>query len=182
MKLLVIVIAIVVVQRLSELIVAKRNYVWAMQHNGIEVGSSHYPLFVVLHAAWILAIIAECVMRGPAVPTFWPIPLALIVAAQVLRYWAIRTLGRFWNTRIIVFNNFSPVTSGPFRFFKHPNYVAVVLEIAAIPALLGAWYTAFVFSFINAGLLLLVRIPMEEQAMRSCSTTGKETDSSKKTS
>jgi methyltransferase len=90
--------------------------------------------------------------------------LALALAAQVLRYWAIRTLGPRWNVRVIVVPGAPVVTGGPYRFLRHPNYVAVVVEGFAIPLIHGAWGTALVFSAANA-LLLVVRIRCEERAL-----------------
>lgn len=167
MKLLAIVMIVVMVQRFSELALARRNYVWAMRHGGREYGSGHYYLFIVLHAGWLVSLTLEYLLLSPTVPILWPLFLCLILIAQFLRYWTISSLGRCWNTRIIVFETMTKITSGPYRYFRHPNYLAVVIEIAAIPALLGAWYTALIFSLLNGALLLLVRIPAEERALRT---------------
>ena len=167
MILLAFVLTIVIAQRLSELVLARRNYRWAMHHGGTEYGADHYWLFVVLHSLWLVCMALECLIRQPSVPTWWPIFLALIVVAQILRYWAITTLGHCWNTRIVIFDQMTRVQSGPYRYLRHPNYVAVVLEIAAIPALVGAWYTALLFSIANGILLLLFRIPAEERALKN---------------
>ena len=165
MTLLALVLTIVVVQRLSELVLARRNYRWAINHGGREYGADHYWLFVALHSLWLVCMALEYLILQPPVPTWWPFCLALIVVAQVLRYWVITTLGRCWNTRIVVFDQMARVQSGPYRYLRHPNYVAVALEIAAIPALVGAWYTALLFSIANGLLLLLIRIPAEERAL-----------------
>lgn len=165
MILLAFVLTILIVQRLSELVLANRNYRWAMQNGGKEFGADHYWLFVALHSLWLVCMTLEWLIRQPPVPTWWPICLTLIMAAQVLRYWAISALGRCWNTRIVIFDQMTMVQSGPYRYLRHPNYLAVVLEIAAIPALVGAWYTALLFSIANGALLLLIRIPAEERAM-----------------
>lgn len=167
MTLLTLVLSIVVVQRLSELVLARRNYRWAMHHGGREYGADHYWLFIVLHSLWLVCMALESLILRPPVPIWWPFSLALIVVAQVLRYWAITTLGRRWNTRIVVFNQMPKVQSGPYRYIRHPNYVAVALEIAAIPALVGAWHTALLFSIANGALLLLIRIPAEERALEN---------------
>ena len=164
MTLPVIVFCIVSAQRLSELVLARSNYRWALQHGGREVGGDHYWLFIVLHTGWLVSFLLECHLRETAVPSFWPLLLAMIALAQILRYWAIRSLGRHWNTRIVVFEGCSTIQSGPYRYLKHPNYIAVAVELFAIPALLGAWYSAIFFSAANAALLLGVRIPVEEQA------------------
>ena len=165
MTTLALVLTIVVLQRLSELVLARINYHWAMRRGGREYGAEHYWLFIVLHTLWLVGITVEWLVLRPAVPVLWPFFALLIGAAQILRYWVIHTLGRCWNTRIVVFEQMSMVTSGPYRFLRHPNYVAVALEIIAIPALLGAWYTALAFSMANAALLMLIRIPEEERVL-----------------
>jgi methyltransferase len=167
MTLLALVLTIVIVQRLSELALARRNYRWAMHHGGKEYGADHYWLFIVLHSLWLVCVVLESLLLQPPVPTWWPLFLALILVAQVLRYWAITALGRCWNTRIVIFDQMTRVQSGPYHYLRHPNYVAVVLEIAAIPALVGAWYTALLFSIANGALLLLIRIPTEERALKN---------------
>jgi methyltransferase len=92
--------------------------------------------------------------------------LALVVAAQALRWWCIRTLGHQWNTRIVVVPDLPKITSGPYRLLPHPNYVAVVVEGFALPLVHGAWLTAAVFTVLNAGLLT-VRVRAEDDALRS---------------
>lgn len=167
MKLLTIVVMVVIVQRLSELVVARRNYNWAMRHGGREFGAGHYWLFIVLHAGWLVSLTLESYILPTTVPALWPLLLCLILGAQVLRYWTISSLGRCWNTRIVLFPGMTRISSGPFNYFKHPNYLAVVIEIAAVPAILGAWYSSVFFSILNGALLLLVRIPAEERALRT---------------
>ena len=156
----------IIIQRLSELAVSRRNYRWALQQGGREYGADHYWLFVVLHTLWIVAFNLEWLLRKPTIAKLWPFLLVLILVAQVIRYWAIITLGRRWNTRIMVIKALPLVKSGPYRFFKHPNYLAVILEIAAIPAFIGAWYTAIIFSIVNGVLLFFIRIPAEERALK----------------
>ena len=167
MTLLALVLTIVIVQRLSELALARRNYRWAMRHGGREYGADHYWLFIVLHSLWLVSVALESMFLQPSIPNWWPFFLALILAAQLLRYWAITTLGNCWNTRIVIFDQMPLVRTGPYRYLRHPNYVAVALEIAAIPALVGAWYTALLFSIANGALLLLIRIPAEERALKN---------------
>lgn len=165
MILLALVLTIVIIQRLSELLLARRNYHWALRHGGREYGADHYWLFIVLHSLWLVCMALECIVLRPPVAAWWPLFLGFIVVAQVLRYWTIGALGRCWNTRIVIFDQMRRVRTGPYRYLKHPNYVAVVIEIFAIPALVGAWYTALLFSVANGALLLLVRLPAEERAL-----------------
>ena len=152
-------------ERLVELSLSRRNARLAFAEGAIEVGQGHYRVMTVLHTAFLLA----CGFEVVAVPRAFPgmlgwLALAGALAAQALRYWAISTLGVRWNTRIIVRPELAPVTSGPYRLVRHPNYVAVGLELVAVPLIHGAYWTALCFTLANA-LLLRVRIRMEERAL-----------------
>jgi methyltransferase len=160
-------IGLVGVERLAELVVAKRNLAWSLARGGRETGFGHYPFMVVLHTGLLAGCLAEVWLGDrdfrPALG--WSM-LALVLAAQVLRWWCIRTLGRQWNTRIVVVPDLPRVTGGPYRVFSHPNYVAVVVEGFALPLVHGAWVTAVVFTVLNAGLLA-VRIRAENDALKA---------------
>ncbi len=156
---------LVVAQRLMELRLSKSNEAWARSQGAVEHGRGHYPLFFLLHGGWLVAWAVEARVRGPAVPPTWPLWATLFVGAQGLRYWAISALGHRWTTRILVLPGRPAVRTGPYRFLRHPNYVAVALEILTVPLLLGAWWTALVASALNGTLLLGVRIPAEERAL-----------------
>ncbi|MEM6996004.1 MAG: isoprenylcysteine carboxylmethyltransferase family protein [Myxococcota bacterium] len=125
-----------------ELRQAKRNEAWARDQGAVEVGAGHYPIFFVLHTSWLLAWPLEAWLGGPQLAATWPIWLALFGAAEGLRYWAIASLGQRWNTRILVLPGRAPIRSGPYRVVPHPNYIAVIVELAALPLLFGAWRTA----------------------------------------
>jgi methyltransferase len=156
-------LAFLSVQRLLELRLARANERWARQAGAVEYGRGHYPLFFILHPTWMLFTLLEGRKSGGRVS--WPM-LALFVLAQPLRYWVIRTLGRYWNTRILIVPGGKRVTGGPFRLLPHPNYAVVALEIAAAPLSVGAWRTALVYTVLNAALLVLVRLPAENAALR----------------
>lgn len=160
-----IVVVLVGLERLAELVVSNRNAAWSLERGGRETGQGHYPFMVVLHSGLLVGMLVEAWVRRPDVPVTlaWSM-LALAVASQVLRWWCITSLGRRWNTRVIVVPGLAPVTGGPYRFFRHPNYVAVVVEGVALPLVHGAWITAVVFTVLNAALLT-VRIRVEEQAL-----------------
>jgi methyltransferase len=162
-----VIVAVIVVQRLSELVISRRNMTWALRQGGIESDRDHYWMFFVLHVGWLASFIVEWHLGQQSIPWYWPAPAIVWVGAQVLRYWAIVTLGRRWNTRIVVIPGLTPVSTGPYRILRHPNYLAVAAEIASVPMLLGAWITAIVFSLLNAFVLLRIRIPKEETALRS---------------
>jgi methyltransferase len=157
------------VERLAELVVAKRNLAWSLARGGQETGFSHYPFMVVLHTGLLAGCVLEVWLGDrPFLPALgWPM-LALVLASQALRWWCIRTLGPQWNTRIIVVPGLGRVTGGPYRFFSHPNYVAVIVEGFALPLVHTAWLTAVAFSVLNAGLLT-VRIRAENRALAAVS-------------
>ena len=153
------------IERLVELVVAKRNARWALAHGGKEFGHNHYPVMVVLHTALLLGCVIEVwALHRPFLPWIgWPM-LAVVAVSQVLRWWCVTTLGRRWNTRVIVLPKSQLVQSGPYRWIHHPNYVAVVAEGVALPLVHGAWLTAIGFTVANA-LLLTVRIKVENSAL-----------------
>ena len=155
----------VCVERVAELVVSKRNAAWSMARGGVETGLSHYPLMIVLHGGLLVGCALEVTVADrPFLPWLgWPM-LALVLASQALRWWCITTLGPRWNTRVIVVPGLPPVTSGPYRFLKHPNYVAVVVEGFALPLVHTAWITALVFTVLNIPLLA-VRLRVESAAL-----------------
>ena len=157
-------VVFITLQRFLELRLAKRNRTWALEAGAQEFGANHYPLFFLLHTGWMIGWVVEAFARGPALSRFWYVWLLFFIIAQGLRYWAIRSLGRCWNTRILVIPGAVKVERGLYRFIRHPNYLAVGLELASVPLIFGAWLTALVASILNAGILLFVRIPAEEQA------------------
>lgn len=152
-------------ERLVELVVSSRNARRALAAGGVEAGRGHYPAMVVFHAGFLVACAAE--------PLLWPRPwppaaalaaLAAALLAQGLRWWAIASLGGRWTTRIVVLPGAPPVTGGPYRWLRHPNYLAVAVELLAVPLIGGALATAAVATLGNAALLA-VRIPAEERAL-----------------
>lgn len=157
-------VGLVTLERLAELVVARRNEQWARDRGGVEHGAGHYPVMVALHSGLLAAIPTEAVRRDRQPPRAWPVLLGVCLAAQGLRWWCIATLGPRWNTRVIVLPDTPPITSGPYRVIPHPNYVAVVAEGAALPLLAGATWTATAFSAANA-VLLRHRIRVEDAAL-----------------
>lgn len=160
----------VVVERIAELVVSQRNATWALDKGGIETGRGHYPPMVLLHTVLLAACLFETLVGDrPYVPALGATMLALVLAAQALRWWCITTLGRRWNTRVIVLPGLPLVAGGPYRWLRHPNYLAVVIEGIALPLVHTAWVTALAFTALNAVLLLRFRIPAEERALDSAS-------------
>jgi methyltransferase len=161
----VLLIALVGLERLAELVVAQRNLAWSRARGGVEVGLSHYPIMVVLHTGLLVGCLVEVfALDRPFIPALgWPM-LAVVIAAQGLRWWCITSLGRQWNTRVVVIPGAERVSGGPYRLMPHPNYVAVVAEGIALPLVHGAWITALTFTVLNA-LLLRKRISIENSAL-----------------
>jgi methyltransferase len=159
-------VAFLLIQRVSELVLAERNRRWARKQGGRESGQWHYPLIVAVHVAFYLSLALEYRYLSSGWNPLWPMWLAILVLAQALRIWAIVSLGRYWNTRIIVIPGRKPVIRGPYRWIRHPNYLVVVTEIFVIPVLCGAYFTAASFSAINA-VVLYLRIREEERAVAS---------------
>lgn len=159
--------ALVGLERVAELVVSKRNAAWSFRRGGVEFGQNHYPFMVVLHTGLLVGAVVEVWVRRPDfVPVLGWAMLALVLLAQGLRWWCIATLGRQWNTRVIVVPGLSLVRRGPYRLMPHPNYVAVVIEGLALPLVHSAWFTTVVFTVVNAGLLM-VRIRVENAALHT---------------
>jgi methyltransferase len=160
------------VERLVELAVSKRHAAWAFSHGGEEFGRGHFPAMVVLHTALLVGAVAEVWMLDrPFLPILGWAALVVVIASQSLRWWCIATLGRQWNTRVIVVPGLPLVSRGPYRLLRHPNYVAVVLEGAALPLVHSAWATAAGFTVLNA-VLLAWRIQVEERALATVAGEG----------
>ncbi|MFJ2669798.1 isoprenylcysteine carboxyl methyltransferase family protein [Streptomyces sp. NPDC087525] len=154
-------------ERVAELVVARRNTRWSLARGAVERGRGHYPPMVALHTLLLLGCLAEVWLADrPFDPALgWPMA-AVVLAAQALRWWCIRTLGPRWNTRVLVVPGLPLVTGGPYRLLRHPNYVAVAAEGIALPLVHGAWITALLFTVFNA-VLLTIRIRCENRALES---------------
>ena len=152
-------LAFVTFQRLSELVIARRNTQRLLEAGGVEVGREHYPLIVALHAAWLLGLWA--LGWDEPINAVW---LGVYALLQVLRGWVLGSLGARWTTRIIVVPGESLVKRGPYRWLPHPNYLVVAGEIAVLPLTLGLGWYAALFSVLNAAVLS-VRIRAESRAL-----------------
>jgi methyltransferase len=150
------ILGLVAAQRLAELALAASNTRRLLARGAREVGRAHYPLFVLLHGSWLVAIaVTTPIDRQP----YWPL-VGVFLLLQLLRVWVVATLGPFWTTRIITLDGAPLVRRGPFRFVRHPNYCVVVAEIAVLPLAFGNWPVAVIWSILN-GLLLRHRIRIE---------------------
>jgi methyltransferase len=151
-------------QRLWELGLSRRHEKILRARGAVEHGREHFPLLVAVHVLLLLGIVFEVFVLGARPSAVWPRWAALFVAGQMLRYAAIRALGDFWNVRVLVVPKAKLVRTGPYRWLRHPNYLAVVLELVAAPMIFGAWRTAILVSLLNA-VALWVRIRCEERAL-----------------
>jgi methyltransferase len=153
-------------ERIAELVLSRRHAAWAFERGGVESAPRQMPWMITLHVGLLVGAVAEVWLLGrPFIPWLgWPM-LVIALACQVGRYVIVRTLGRQWNTRVIVVPGMPTVRSGAYRWIRHPNYVIVAIEGIALPLVHTAWITALVFTVLNAVLLLGFRIPAEEKAL-----------------
>lgn len=167
------ILALVVFQRIVELRIAAHNARIVRRRGAVEAGAEHYPLFIALHTCFFLSLLAEILITKSYTQGLWLPFLVVFLLAQALRIWCLVALGPNWNVRIFVIPGVTPVQSGPYRFIRHPNYLAVTLEIVCLPLLFHAYYTAVVFSILNY-LLLRHRIRIEESALIQWTAYGKQ--------
>ncbi|CPR09314.1 isoprenylcysteine carboxyl methyltransferase (icmt) family protein [Mycobacterium bohemicum DSM 44277] len=153
------------IERLAELVVSQRNARWSFAQGAREFGRTHYAAMVGIHTALLIGCVVEpWALHRPFIPWLgWPM-LAVVALSQGLRWWCISTLGRRWNTRVIVLPDAPLVAEGPYRWLHHPNYAAVVAEGVALPLVHTAWLTAVAFTLANA-LVLRVRLRVENSAL-----------------
>lgn len=167
-----ILIGLVAAGRLFELRIAGRNYRDLVARGGVEVGAEHYRWMVLLHTAFLISCPLEVWLLGrPFIPALAAVMLLLAVLAAALRWWVIASLHGRWTTRIVCLPGVAPVTDGPYRWLRHPNYLAVIVEMFALPLIHTAWLTAVLFSALNA-VILRVRIRAEEAALSRLSDYG----------
>ncbi len=157
-------VGFIVLERLCELALSRRNAARLLTAGGIETGAGHYPLFFLLHGGWLVALIY-------GIPDGAPVNLVLLgvfAALQIARFWVIASLGGHWTTRIITVPGTPRIAHGPYRYLRHPNYLVVVAEIAVVPLVFGAWRIALIFSALNLPLLWY-RVRVEERALANLS-------------
>jgi len=155
----------VAVERILELVISQRHIAYSKSRGGVEFGLSHYPAMVAIHVGLLVGSVAEVWLLDRIFYPWlgWPM-LAIVFAAQGLRWWCITTLGWQWSTRVVVVPEAPLVGGGPYRWSSHPNYVAVVAEGLALPLVHTAWISATVFSVAN-GVVLRTRLRVEREAL-----------------
>jgi methyltransferase len=158
-------LAAVGVERLVELVISRRHERALRARGAREAGAGHYPLMVAVHALTLAGAAIEVTHHGrPFLPALGLPMLALVGTTMALRYWVIATLGERWTTRVLVLPDAPLVAGGPFRWLRHPNYLAVAVEMFALPLVHTAWLTALIFGTANLGVLAL-RIRAEDAAL-----------------
>ncbi len=159
------IILFIIGQRLTELYIASKNEQWMRERGGVELGKEHYKLFIFIHIAFFVCLIWEVqLLQFNKDYSFNIYFFIVFLMAQIGRVWCIVSLGKFWNTKIIVMPKVIHIKKGPYKYIKHPNYVIVFIELLVIPAMFGAYKTAILFPFLHL-LLLTIRIPNEERAL-----------------
>ena len=156
-------ISIVILLRIGELILSKSNEKWLLQNEAVEYGKQHYPFMVILHILFFMSVIFEySIQSNPTYNLFLIVFYGVITAFKA---WIVLSLGKFWNTKIYRIRDSTLITKGAYKYFKHPNYLIVIIEIAIIPLIFKLYFTAIVFSLLNA-IMLYVRIKEENKALR----------------
>lgn len=166
-----IVISIVILQRLTELYISKRNEKWLIDNGAVEFGESHYKYIVLMHTCFILALIGEFYLRyhirarTQEISIFNLAFLVFFIVLQIGRVWVITSLGKYWNTKIFRIPGSRLVNWGPYRYLRHPNYLIVALEILSLPLIFNLHYTCFLFSIWNI-IMISVRLQEENRALQ----------------
>jgi len=156
-------ISFIILLRIGELILSLRNEVWLLQNGAIEYGQKHYPYIVALHVLFIISLIIEYSTKQTA--SFSLFFLVVYLLLLILKAWVITSLGKFWNTKIYHIQDFTLIKNGAYKYVKHPNYLIVIAEIAIIPLVFQLYYTAVVFTVLNA-IMLSVRVKEENRVLK----------------
>jgi methyltransferase len=153
-----------IVQRITEIYIAKRNEKRILEKGGYEAGREHYKWIVAVHVLFFVSLLSEVLLFQKNLTPYWSVLLPIFIMLQIFRVWVIVSLGEFWNTKIMILPNSEGVAKGPYRYMRHPNYLVVTAEIMIIPLLFQAYITAIVFTMLNL-VVLSIRIPIEERAL-----------------
>lgn len=158
-------IIILAAQRITELFLSKKNEVYLKSKGGIEYDIEGYKYIVLMHNLFFISLVLEFLLLHRQLNQYWVILLIIFLYTQGLRYWAIFSLGKRWCTKILVLKDSDLIKTGPYQYFNHPNYIAVIIEIAVIPLIFSCYFTAFIFSILNL-IILRRRIRLEEKALQ----------------
>lgn len=161
-----------IIQRVIEVRIAISNERWMKDRGGVEVGEGHYKWFIIVHLLFFIALFCEYQIKYADLNSLAPFYVGFFtgfIIAQIGRIWCIYSLGRFWNTKIIVLPKVALIKKGPYKYLKHPNYIIVFLELLLIPLTFGLYFSALLFPFFHL-LLLTIRVPLENNALERYST------------
>ncbi|WP_243296759.1 isoprenylcysteine carboxyl methyltransferase family protein [Bacillus litorisediminis] len=164
MKLFWMMFSFLIAQRLIELLIANKNEKWMRNRGAIEFGSEHYGLMVAMHIAFLFSLLLEVHLFKQELQPLWPYLLALFIGLQAIRIWIIQSLGKYWNTKILVIPHAQLVKKGLYQWIRHPNYLIVTFELFTIPFIFQAYLTLILFFVLNQ-IILSIRIPLEEQVL-----------------
>lgn len=156
----------IILQRLIELIIASKNKRWMLAKGGVEIEPQQHKWFIMVHGLFFISIIVELILSNASIPELFILWFSLFIATQFVRIWSITSLGKYWNTKIIILPGSTLVKRGPYKYVKHPNYIIVGIELFVIPMMFGAYWTAVIFPFFHL-ILMSIRIPAEEKALTS---------------
>ena len=155
-------ISFIIILRIGELILSKRNEIWLLKNNAVEYGRKHYPFIVSLHVLFIISLIIEYTTKQTE--SYSSFFLFLYFLILIFKAWVILSLGKYWNTKIYHIKNVPLIKIGPYKYIKHPNYLIVILEIAVIPLVFHLYFTAIIFTFLNI-IMLYIRIKEENKVL-----------------
>lgn len=163
-----ILISLVILQRIAELYISKKNEKWLRENGAIEYGQGHYKVIVMLHSLFFISLIAEYNISGrySELNIFNYLFLVFFILLQIMRVWVLNSLGKYWNTKIFRIHGSDLISAGPYKYFKHPNYIVVVCEIFTLPLIFNLYYTAVIFSVLNA-IVLFARISTENKILEN---------------
>ena len=156
-------ISFVILSRIGELILTKRNEKWLLKRGAMEYGKKHYPFMITLHILFFISLIVEYTKQQ--ISSFNLFLTLFYFVLFIIKAWVILSLGTFWTTKIFRIAGIPLIKKGPYKYLKHPNYLIVIVEIAVIPLIFHLYYTAIIFTFLNA-MMLFVRITEENKALR----------------
>jgi len=163
-ELFIIFILLLALQRILELRLAKKNEKIVRNEGAVEYDVNGYKYIVYMHIVFFISLLLEKFLLNRGFNNLSLAFFIIFILTQLLRYWAITSLGKYWNTKILVVPNANLIASGPYKYLKHPNYVAVIIEIAVIPLIFSCYITCIIFSTLNL-LTLIRRIRIEENAL-----------------
>ena len=155
-------ISFIIFLLIAELIYSRSNEKWLLKNGAVEYGKEHYPFMVAMHVCFLISLIVEYYFQSEH--SYSIILIVFYILLTVFKTWVLLSLGKYWNTKIYRIASVSLVNKGPYKFIKHPNYIIVIIEIAVIPLAFHLYYTAVIFSILNA-IMLYIRIREENKAL-----------------